>query len=438
MAPLAPVGADDHPHRERRPVLERTQRTQIVGDPLGQHWHDAVGEIHRIAALQGFLVERGGRQHVIGDIGDRDGQHIAAGIGGIRVRRGMDGVVVVLGVGGIDRHQRQVAPVFAMSVARRTRRLSLFEGSRGEHMRDVVRDQRDQADGALGVHGSEPLDHARRRQPESALAQHFQRDELALFGIPVQTIGNEHFPRGALLLDRHHAPGAVLQLAVDAEGTRAGSIEDLDDPPAMRLALGVGIDPQQHPRADGWGRRLVALQAGVANPDARRLARLGPIDGSRDQLAVAVALADVGDQHRRQGALALENLATARDGAVRLEFPDQQFEFRLGGALDAERARHVALGDPSGRLDAVRRRGSREKGEHLVARGERVRPSLGEHYSPRPRGGPRVRNLLRQNGGATRILGNRRGDVPQTLLRRARQSLQAEVVGARRTTLPVE
>src|SRR6202042_3558007 len=108
--------------------------------------------------------------------------------------------------------------------------------------------------------------------------------------------------------------------------------------------------------------------AGTADPDARRLARLGPIDRARDQLAVAVALADVGDQHCRQDALALENLAAARDGAVRLEVLYQQFEFRLGGALDAERARRFALGYASGRLDAVRRGSSGKKGEHFVPR----------------------------------------------------------------------
>ena len=278
MTPLAAVRADDHSHRERRPVLLRTQRAEIVGDPLGQHRHDAVGEVHRIAALQGFLVELGSRLHVIGDVGDRDGEHVATGICGVRIRRRVDGVVVILGVGGIDRDQRQVAPVLAMGEARRTRRLGLFQRGGGEDMRDVMRNERDQADRAFGVHRPQPLDDPRRGQAEAALAQHFQRDEFALSSLAAQSAGDEDFACGAFLVDRQHAARAVHQLAVDAECARAGSIEDFDDPAAERIPLGIGIDPQQDPRADAWSGRLFPLQAGAANPNARRLVRLGPID----------------------------------------------------------------------------------------------------------------------------------------------------------------
>ena len=118
VALLAPVGADDHAHRERGAVLARAQRAQVVGDALGQHRHDAVGEIDRIAALQRFLVERGAGPDVPGDVGDRDGQHEAAGIGGVLVGRGVHRVVVVLGVGGIDGDERQRAPVLAMGERR--------------------------------------------------------------------------------------------------------------------------------------------------------------------------------------------------------------------------------------------------------------------------------------------------------------------------------
>ncbi len=44
-----------------------------------------------------------------------------------------------------------------------------------------MRNQRDQADRAFGVHRPQPLDdRPRRGQAEAALAQHFQRDEFAL------------------------------------------------------------------------------------------------------------------------------------------------------------------------------------------------------------------------------------------------------------------
>ncbi len=71
------------------------------------------------------------------DVGDGDGEHEAAEVGGICVRRGVNRVVVVLGVGRVDGDQRQVAPVLAMGEARRARRLGLFQRGFGEDMRDV-------------------------------------------------------------------------------------------------------------------------------------------------------------------------------------------------------------------------------------------------------------------------------------------------------------
>ena len=75
---LAPVGADDQPHRQRRPVLVRAQRAEVVGDALGQHRHDAVGEIDGIAALQRLAVERRAGRDVVSDVGDGDGDDEAA------------------------------------------------------------------------------------------------------------------------------------------------------------------------------------------------------------------------------------------------------------------------------------------------------------------------------------------------------------------------
>ena len=109
VRPLAPVGAENHPHRERRPVLQRTQRAEVVGDALGQHRHDAVGEIDRVAALERVAVERRAGPDVGRDVGDGDGDDEAAGVGGIGIGRRVDGVVVVLGVGRIDGDERQAA-----------------------------------------------------------------------------------------------------------------------------------------------------------------------------------------------------------------------------------------------------------------------------------------------------------------------------------------
>ena len=81
---LAPLGVDDHAHRERRAVLARPQRAQIVGDALGQHRHDAVGKIDRVAALGRRAIERRARPHVVRHVGNGDADDVAARIARVR------------------------------------------------------------------------------------------------------------------------------------------------------------------------------------------------------------------------------------------------------------------------------------------------------------------------------------------------------------------
>ncbi len=97
-----------------RAVDAFAQRAEVVGDALGQHRHDAVGEIDRVAALQRLAVERRARADIGGDVGDGDGDDDAAGVLLVGVGLGVDGVVMVLGVGRVDGDQRQVAEVLAV------------------------------------------------------------------------------------------------------------------------------------------------------------------------------------------------------------------------------------------------------------------------------------------------------------------------------------
>ena len=88
VAELAAVGGEDHADGERRAVLAFAQRAEVVRDALGQHRHDAVGEIDRVAALQRLAVERRARPHIPGDIGDGDGDDEAARVGRVRIGLG--------------------------------------------------------------------------------------------------------------------------------------------------------------------------------------------------------------------------------------------------------------------------------------------------------------------------------------------------------------
>ena len=179
---LAAVGADHHAHRERRAVFVRPQRAKIVGDALRQHRHDAVGKIDRIAALERFAIERRARPHIMRDVGDGDADDVAAGIARVGVGHGMDGVVVILGVGRIDGDERHVAPILAACERRGPRGFRFGEHRARKDVRDAVGVDRDQADRAFALERAEPLNDRAGWQAEPAMARNFDGDEIAVHG----------------------------------------------------------------------------------------------------------------------------------------------------------------------------------------------------------------------------------------------------------------
>ena len=80
-----PDAVEGHEAGKARPLLVFAQRAEIVGNPLGQHRHDAIGEIDRVAADARFAVERRPGPHIGRDIGDGDDDLDAAFIGRIVV-----------------------------------------------------------------------------------------------------------------------------------------------------------------------------------------------------------------------------------------------------------------------------------------------------------------------------------------------------------------
>ena len=179
---LAAVGADHHPHRQRAARLARHQRAEIVGDALGQHRHDAIGEIHRIAARQRVAVQRRARPHIEGDVGDRDIDDVAALVVRIGIRLGMNRVVMILGVGRIDGDERHVAPVLAALQRRGLCRFRLAQRGRRKRLRNFVGVDRDQADGFFGRQRAEPLLHLAGGEAKAARAHEIDADEIAVLG----------------------------------------------------------------------------------------------------------------------------------------------------------------------------------------------------------------------------------------------------------------
>ena len=90
------------------------QRADVGGQFLGQHRHDAVGEIDAVAARPRFAVELGAGADVETDVGDGD-DRVPAALLSLVVRRGPDGVVMVAGIGGVDGDDRQMSQVLALA-----------------------------------------------------------------------------------------------------------------------------------------------------------------------------------------------------------------------------------------------------------------------------------------------------------------------------------
>ena len=263
---LWPSAAMHDTDGERRAILVRAQRAEIIGDPLRQHRHDAVGEIDRIAALQRLAVERGAGPHIGGDIGDGDAQNKSAGIGRIGVGLGMDRVVMVLGVGGIDGHEAECRanPRDCAMPAGRARSASA-RTSGAKHMRNTMRMNGDQADRFFAVDGAEPFAHSRRQKAETARAQDVDGDEIAILRRAFVAGANLEFAAiDVFLVDRHDPAAAAQCGAKDAEHLGLRARQKLDDAPAIGGLAGFGVPAQASTRSKARSPRPGAGVPGLS------------------------------------------------------------------------------------------------------------------------------------------------------------------------------
>ncbi len=288
----------------------------------------------------------------------------------------MDGVVVILGVGRIDRDKRQRAPILARRAQSNGPRVfGLFQGRGRKDMRNMVRLERDEADRSLGFHRTYSLDDARGRKAKPSLAQRLDGDEVAVLGFAGHASRHDKFTARGLLVDRNRTSRSIRRAAIDGEGARLHLVEDLDHAAGIggRLKTGVGVklDPHQNPRPHAWRGAAVAFHAGPAHENAGRRLVAVPFHGFRDQFAVSVFLGDVGDDKRRQAALDRQRLTAMRDSALGLQILDEELQFRFRFALHAEGAGNVALGDLSRRSLAIGRGRAANERDHLFARRQR-------------------------------------------------------------------
>ena len=249
------------------------QRAEIVGDALGQHRHDAVREIDRVAALPRFLVERAAGPHIGGDVGDGDDHHPAAAIGGVGIGFGPDRIVMVARVGGIDGDERQVPQILAALELGLLGRLGLGKHGFGKAVGDAVGMDGDQARHLLRLRIAEPLGDAGGLHAEARGARKLEAHQLAVLGVARGAARHRPFLQ-LLAVDRIDHAGAARKRAKDAEQAPCGACQALDGARLIGI-VGIGAergDARQHAVADAGDGAGVALALDHEDAGRRRRA----------------------------------------------------------------------------------------------------------------------------------------------------------------------
>ena len=119
----------------------------------------------------------------MGDVGDGDGDDVAAIVFRVGIRFGENGVVVILGVGRVDGDQRQLAPILAAAKRRFLRCLGFLKNGLGEDMRYAVRVDGDHGDRALAFHRADAFAYLGARHAIAAGAQHVDGDQITVLRV---------------------------------------------------------------------------------------------------------------------------------------------------------------------------------------------------------------------------------------------------------------
>ena len=215
----------------------RIQRAQAVRQDLGQHRDHAIGEIDRIAAPVGLVVERAARDHVRRHIGDRDQQPPALGRAFTEHR-----VIEVARVGAIDRDQRGTTQVDTPAL-RRLRHLGQQAVDLGQQLvrpvlRDIVRTDRDVGCHARGQMIAEDLgDLAERLTPRLRVLGDVYHRHLAV-ARPAQPVRcDQDLLRDPLVVGQQERDAGLDLQAADDVLERA--LQHLDD---RGLAAAAAVD----------------------------------------------------------------------------------------------------------------------------------------------------------------------------------------------------
>ncbi len=360
VAALMSLGVEHQPDGDAGAVGAVDERAEVAGEPVREHRHHPVGEVGRVAAPPRLAVERAARSHVGGDVGDGDPDDVAAGVRRIVVRMREHSVVVVTGVGRVDRHQRQRPEVLAAAERQRSRCLGLRERRLGELVGDAVLVDGDQRDRPRRGGVAEPRDNARARQSVTPRgAELLGLDELAFSGAGAVGGGDEPVAVGALV-DGGDAT-ATLCLVEDADDALRPHADAADHPGSER---GIRRVESGHPPEQAVARAEGGVVAAGEYLDARRRPLAVPVGRLGPEVALGVGAGDPQHQNGRQLALRPHPALALLQEAVAAHAGEELLQLDLGGPLETEGAGDLALAGLRGVLA--------QEGEDLVGGREAV------------------------------------------------------------------
>src|SRR5690606_17744245 len=294
---------------------------------LGQHRHDALGEVHRVAALDRLGVQRRTDLDVVRHVGDGHVELPATGeqLPAAAVLLAVDGVVEVARVFPVDGDEGQVAQVDALFLVLlvhfRLELARLLDHGLGPDMRDVVAAQR-HVD--LHARGHVVTDHfddvALRLEARGRPVSDLDLDKLPDARTGGTSGGNQHFLLDLGIVGNHEADAVLF--VVTADDALVGTADHLDDAAfatATPVETGhahqgtVTIEHQTHLRRAE--EKVVA--AVIRHEEAETVAVA--TDAPADQVELV---------HRRVGAAAgVDELTIALHGA---QTAAQRFELVIG------------------------------------------------------------------------------------------------------------
>src|ERR1700728_3727236 len=230
---------------------------------------------------------------------------MAALIARVRIGDSMDSVVVVFGIGWIDRDEGDRAPILASRERRRSRRLALGENRGGEDVWDIVGMDRDQAHRPFALDRTQSLHDRARRQTKPAAARNLDCHEIAVLRAAGRITRNAEFAAELLLVDRHQPAAAARNAAENAEHAMLGAIDELDDACAGLLIVHT-LYAHERAIADAgdFARPRTTRHDDVKDGNGA-VCLFIPFGRPRQKLAVGIAAGDVGkyDARKRPGVM---------------------------------------------------------------------------------------------------------------------------------------